>query len=285
MVMMRILITGGKGMLGRTLQRKLAMHTLSVADLPEVDITDEASIRMACEAFRPDVVIHCAAMTNVDGCESQPDVAMLVNGTGSENVAKAAAACGARLIAFSTDYVFRGDSDVPYTEADEPAPQTRYGQSKLAGEQAILRVLPERSTIVRIAWLYGPGGPSFVHTMYRLGAQPGVPLRVVDDQRGNPTSTEAVADLTVRLLDRPIPGIVHGTCEGEATWYEFTREIFRLAKLGREVVPCTTAEFPRPAPRPANSRLAKTVLAKHGFPPMPDWHDALRKFLEQGPID
>ena len=284
MVMMRILITGGKGMLGRTLQRKLAMHTLSVADLPEVDITDASSIRAACETFRPDAVIHCAAMTNVDGCESQPDVAMLVNGTGSENVAKAAAACGARLIAFSTDYVFRGDSDDPYTEADVPAPQTRYGQSKLAGEQAILRVLPERSTIVRIAWLYGPGGPSFVHTMYRLGGQPGAPLRVVDDQRGNPTSTDAVADLTLRLLERPIPGIVHGTCEGEATWYGFTREIFRLAKLPREVVPCTTAEFPRPAPRPANSRLAKTVLAKHGFPLMPDWHDALRRFLEQGPV-
>lgn len=278
--MSRILITGGKGMLGRTLQRKLAEHSLFIADLPEADICDRDAFDAVCAGFHPDAVIHCAAMTKVDDCETKSDLAFRLNRDGSANVAWACHRCGARLIAISTDYVFSGDlpADRAWRETDEPAPRTVYGSSKLAGERAILETLPS-ATVLRIAWLYGAGGPSFIHTMAKLGVQDGPPLKVVDDQRGNPTSTSAVADAVAFLLDHPdVAGVVHGTCEGVVTWYGLTCELFRLLGLKREVVPCTTAEFPRPAPRPANSALAKTVLGSLGYR-MPAWQAALADFI------
>lgn len=275
----RILITGGKGMLGRTLRRRLARHELAIMDLPEVDITRCAQVQEMMQAFRPDVVIHAAAMTQVDACESDRERAFGVNATGSEHVARAAAACGAWIIAISTDYVFDGALDRPYREDDPPHPKTVYGASKLVGERAVQRDCPNH-TILRSAWLYGEQGPSFVHTMLKVGAvSEGKPRQVVNDQRGNPTSTDAVASLIEKLLVRPISGIVHGTCEGEATWYDFAREIFRLSRLTRLLQPCATADYPRPAPRPANSRLEKRVLREAGFPAMPDWREALADFL------
>ena len=278
--MAKILITGGKGMLGRTLQRELADHDLFVADLPETDMLDADSLGRAFAAFRPELVIHCAAMTKVDDCETNRELAYRLNETGSANVATACRAAGARLIAISTDYVFAGDapSDYAYAETDAPAPRTVYGASKLAGERAVLSILPE-AVVLRIAWLYGAGGPSFVHTMAKLGAQDGAPLKVVDDQRGNPTSTVAVAGAVKFLLSHPeVRGVVHGTCEGVCSWYDLTCELFRLLGLTRAVTPCTTAEFPRPAPRPANSALAKNVLHALGFA-MPDWRAALADFV------
>ena len=275
---MRILITGGKGMLGRTLQRELAGHDLYVADLPACDVLDPASLQAAFAAFRPEAVIHCAAMTKVDDCETKRDLAYRLNETGSANVAAACREARARLIAISTDYVFAGDGEDAYAETDLPAPRTVYGASKYAGERAVFAALPE-AVVLRIAWLYGSGGPSFVHTMAKLGAQEGAPLKVVDDQRGNPTSTTAVAEVIKFLLAHPeITGVVHGTCEGVCSWYELTVELFRLMGLKRTVQPCTTAEFPRPAPRPANSALAKTVLNKHGYH-TPRWQDALAGFI------
>jgi len=275
---MKVFLTGGKGMLGRTLQRRLRQHELFVADLPEVDITDGRGVEQAVNAFRPEVVIHAAAMTQVDACESDADKAYRINALGSAYVARAAARHGARLIALSTDYVFDGTSARPYHEYDAPAPRTVYGASKLAGEEAVRRHCPDH-TILRVAWLYGEEGPSFYHTLMKLGAQSGEPLKVVDDQRGNPTSTDAVAELLARLLETPVPGVVHGSCEGEATWFEFAQAIFARAGLSRALVPCTTADFPRPAPRPANSRLEKRVLRLAGLPPMPHWEEALEKFV------
>lgn len=277
---MRIAITGGRGMLGKTLQKRLAGHELFIADLPETDILLPENIGAAVKSFRPDVVIHCAAMTKVDDCESNRAKAFLLNETGSRNVAEAANAVGARVIGISTDYVFDGELDRPYRESDEPRPRTVYGASKLAGERAIAAVLPESHTILRIAWLYGGDGPSFVHTMLKLGSQDGAPLKVVNDQIGNPTSTDAVADLLAWLLEHPMNGVVHGSCEGEASWYEFTQAIFAMAGLKRGVVPCTTAEYPRPAPRPANSRLEKTRLHEVGHD-TPDWHEALSAFFKE----
>ena len=265
-------------MLGRTLQRQLRGHELFVADLPEVDITDSGSVERAVAAFKPDAVIHAAAMTQVDACESDSDAAFRVNALGSAFVASAAARHGARIIAISTDYVFDGTLDRPYHEFDTPAPRSVYGASKLAGEQAVRMHCPDH-TIVRIAWLYGEGGPSFVHTMLRLGAQSGAPLKVVDDQTGNPTSADAVAGLIGRLIEHPIPGVVHGTCEGDATWFRFTQTIFKFAGLKRGLEPCATAEFPRLAPRPANSRLEKCVLRLAGLPPMPHWEEELENFI------
>ena len=283
---MKILITGGKGMLGRTLQRELgAAHEIVVADLPDWDVTDDAAFLEQTLAARPDVIVHCAAMTKVDDCETNRDLAFRINEEGTRNVALAAKTCGARLIAISTDYVFSGEpprEPWAWSETDIPRPQTVYGASKFAGEQMVQMIHPDNSVILRIAWLYGAGGPSFVHTMARLGAQEGAPLKVVNDQRGNPTSTKVVADVIRFLLTRPdVSGIVHGTCEEQCTWYELTVELFRLLGLKRAVVPCTTAEFPRPAPRPRNSALKKSVLNVLGYR-TPDWKTALADFVAQG---
>ena len=280
---MKILITGGKGMLGRSLQRELAGHEIIVADLPEWDITDDTGfVAKVCEA-KPELIVHCAAMTKVDDCETNRDLAFRLNEDGSRNVALAAKACGARLFAISTDYVFSGEpprEPWAWSETDIPRPRTVYGASKFAGEQMIQMLLPE-AVIIRIAWLYGAGGPSFVHTMAKLGAQEGAPLKVVNDQRGNPTSTKTVADVIKFLMTKSdVSGIVHGTCEDQCTWYDLTVELFRLLGLKREVVPCTTEEFPRPAPRPHNSALKKSVLNLLGYR-TPKWQDALAEFVKK----
>ena len=282
---MKILITGGKGMLGRTLRQRLAGHELHVADLPEWDVTNGEDFARRLCGVAPDAVIHCAAMTKVDDCEAKRDLAFRLNETGSRNVALACKACGARLIAISTDYVFSGDPPSEpwaWSETDAPNPHTVYGESKLAGERQVLALCPGSSVVMRIAWLYGAGGPSFVHTMAKLGAQKdGAPLKVVDDQRGNPTSAVAVAEAVKFVLSRPeATGVVHATCEGEATWYELALELKRLLgdRFPREIVPCTTAEFPRPAPRPRNSALDKGVLRAMGFR-MPGWRVALAGFV------
>ena len=280
---MRILITGGKGMLGRTLQRELAEHDLIVADLPEWDIVDDEGFVARVAEAKPDLIVHCAAMTKVDDCETNRDLAFKLNETGSRNVALAAKVAGARLFAISTDYVFSGEpprEPWAWSETDIPRPRTVYGASKFAGEQMIQMILPE-ATIIRIAWLYGAGGPSFVHTMAKLGAQEGAPLKVVNDQRGNPTSAKTVADVIRFLMTKPdVSGIVHGTCEDQCTWYDLTVELFRLLGLKREVMPCTTEEFPRPAPRPHNSALKKSVLNLLGYR-TPKWQDALADFVSK----
>ena len=286
---MKILITGGKGMLGRTLQKELAAHELVVADLPDWDVIDgDAFLAKTLEAA-PEVIIHCAAMTKVDDCEAKRELAFRLNEEGSRNVAVAAQVSGARLIAISTDYVFSGEpprEPWAWGELDIPRPRTVYGASKFAGEQMIQMIRPE-SVILRIAWLYGAGGPSFVHTMAKLGADAsGAPLKVVNDQRGNPTSTKTVADVIAFLLAHPdVSGIVHGTCENQCTWYEFACEIKRLVNglrgegaFPRAIEPCTTEEFPRPAPRPRNSALKKSVLNILGYR-TPDWREALRDFV------
>ncbi len=283
---MRILITGGRGMLGRTLRHELSDHEVVVADLPDWDITADDFGAAVCRV-RPDLIIHCAAMTKVDDCETKRDLAFRLNEAGSRNVALAAKSCGARLMAISTDYVFSGEPPQEpweWRETDEPRPRTVYGASKFAGERAILSVLPD-AAILRIAWLYGAGGPSFVHTMARLGAQDGAPLKVVNDQRGNPTSTKAVADAIRFLIGKPnVSGVVHATCEGVCTWFDLTVELFRLLGLKREVVPCTTAEFPRPAPRPKNSALKKEVLGFLGYA-MPRWQTALAEFVAANRVE
>lgn len=279
---MRILITGGKGMLGRTLVRHWQKnHEVFVADLPEVDLTDVRQVEETWSRLRPQCVVHCAAMTRVDDCESTPERAFLLNKTVTAHVAHACQTFGARLIAISTDYVFSGDLPGERSETDLTAPKTVYGASKLAGETAALK-LCENTLIARIAWLYGAGGPSFVHTMLQLArANPTRTLSVVNDQFGNPTSTDAVADLLTALLDRPdLRGIFHVTCEGTTSWYEFAKTIFRLAGYSElTVTPCSTEAFPRPAPRPHYSALSKQKLKQVGLPPMPPWQQALKQFI------
>ena len=278
---MKLLITGGKGMLGGTLRREFSDCEVVVADLPECDITDPAGFGRFLAAARPDAVIHCAAMTAVDRCETETELAWKLNAFGTGVVAAACRRQQVRLIAISTDYVFAGDLDRPYHEFDVPGARTVYGITKDAGEEQVRRFCPEH-LICRISWLYGGGGPSFVHTMLKLANSGPEVLKVVADQIGNPTSTNAVARHLRLLLERPeLNGTFHLTCEGEASWYDFACEIFRQAGVARKVEPCTTAEFPRPAPRPANSRLEKRMLRWCGLPPMPDWHDALAEFMRE----
>ena len=277
-------------MLGRTLQKELAEHEIVVADLPDWDITDDTRFVTKVGEAKPDLIIHCAAMTKVDDCEAKRDLAFKLNEEGSRNVALAAKACGARLFAISTDYVFSGEPPKEpwaWSETDIPRPRTVYGASKFAGEQMIQMILPE-AVIIRIAWLYGSGGPSFVHTMAKLGAQEGAPLKVVNDQRGNPTSTKTVADVIKFLITKPdVSGIVHGTCEDQCTWYDLACELKRLLPLSpshpltfkRQLEPCTTEEFPRPAPRPHNSALKKSVLNLLGYR-TPNWKIALAEFVK-----
>lgn len=285
---MKILITGGKGMLGRTLAGEFSDCEIVVADLPQWDITDDIGFTDKVVAAGPDLIIHCAAMTKVDDCEADRDLAFRLNETGSRNVALAAKACGARLIAVSTDYVFPGEPpSEPWAwgESDLPRPMTVYGASKLAGERMIEMIAPD-AVILRVAWLYGSGGPSFVHTIASLGMREGDAIKVVDDQIGNPTSCEVVAGVIRFLKDNPsISGVVHGTCENRATWYEFACEIKRLVNLVnpgsfvREIVPCSTQEFQRPAARPKNSALKKSVLNVHGYR-TPPWKVALEQFVK-----
>ena len=279
---MKVVITGGKGMLGRTIQRTLSgRYEFVIADLPEVDVLDEEKLYGFLAAERPDTVVHCAAATQVDDCETRVDFAYRLNARGSANVAAACDRLGVRLIAISTDYVFDGGLDRPYNEFDRATGgATVYGKSKFAGEELIRSLCPDH-VILRISWLYGFGGPSFVHAMLKLADGTRPELKVVDDQRGNPTSAVAVARKLGEFLSRPlVRGTFHATCEGEASWAEFAAEIFRVAGRDQKIRPCTTDEFPRPAPRPKNSRLDKLALRIAGFAPMPDWRDALREFMQ-----
>lgn len=278
---MKVLLTGGKGMLGRTLVRELGGEFEMIAtDLPEADITDEVSLDVIFGQHAPDAVIHCAAMTAVDRCETERDLAFRLNARGTANVAALCNRRGIRLVAISTDYVFDGDSYRSYNEFDRATGgRTVYGQSKFAGEEAVRTLCPNH-VIARISWLYGAGGPSFVHAMMSLADGSRPVLKVVADQLGNPTSAVAVARALREMLKRPnLCGTFHVTCEGEATWAELAEEIFRLAGKEQKVQPCTTEEFPRPAPRPKNSRLDKMGLRLAGLPPMPDWKDALAEFM------
>ena len=278
---MKIMLTGGKGMLGRTLCRELAEFEVIATDLPEADITDAAGFEKLLQTVKPDAVIHCAAMTAVDKCESETHLAYKLNADGTANVAKACSKNNVRLIAISTDYVFDGSSDRPYNELDiANGGNTVYGKSKFAGEEAVRQYCPDH-VIARISWLYGAGGPSFVHAMMNLADGTRPELKVVADQIGNPTSTTAVARaLRNILLKKELYGTFHLTCEGEASWFEFAQEIFHLAGKEQKVVPCTTEEFPRPAPRPKNSRLDKMMLRMHDLPAMPHWKDALAEFMQ-----
>lgn len=277
---MKVLLTGGKGMLGRTLCAELTDFEVIPTDLPDADITNEAGFDALLKRIKPDAVIHCAAMTAVDKCETETELAYKLNAYGTANVASACHRNGIRLIAISTDYVFEGNSDRPYNEFDTPdGGNTVYGKSKFAGEEAVRRHCPDH-VICRISWLYGAGGPSFVHAMIKLADGTRPELKVVADQIGNPTSALAVARQLRNILNRKeLVGTFHLTCEGEATWADFAAEIFRQKGIAQKIVPCTTGEFPRPAPRPANSRLDKMMLRLAGLPPMPHWKEALAEFL------
>jgi dTDP-4-dehydrorhamnose reductase len=301
---LRVLVTGGRGQLGRDLDDVLAGSVPDgglpdadgVAILPPLakggidvlapgsdtmDVADRTVVGEVIGAFRPDIVIHAGACTAVDACESDPDTAFSVNAIGTRNVAEAAVGVGAHLVYLSTDYVFDGTLDRPYVEWDQPNPRSVYGLSKLGGEQEVRTVAGASASVVRTAWVNGAHGANMVKTVLRLAAaSPDGTLRFVDDQHGCPTFTADLARAVVRLaLDRR-PGTFHVTNQGETTW--FARATLAAAGLDpHRVLPIATSELdpPRPAPRPANSRLDNAALRLSGIPLLPWWEESLARLV------
>jgi dTDP-4-dehydrorhamnose reductase len=275
---MRIAVTGAGGMLGQAVVAAAAErgHQVVALTRAEADVTDAAALRAALAGAAPDAIVNCAAWTDVDGAESDEDAATAVNGTGAARVAAAAAACGARLVHVSTDYVFDGSKRDPYVESDPVAPASAYGRSKLAGERAVEAVAPNHA-IARTAWLFGTGGTNFVDTMLRLGSERDE-VRVVTDQVGCPTWTGDLAPALLDLAAAEATGVFHLAAAGQCSWHDLAAAAMRRAGLDCAVAPTTTAEFPRPAARPAYSVLRSE---RAGTPALPAWQDGLAAYLDQ----
>lgn len=270
-----ILVVGANGMLGRDLMPLLGDRGRGV-DIDGIDITSLESVERVLTAVRPSVVINCAAYTDVDGCESNRETAMQVNGEGVAHLAMASRMIGARLVQISSDYVFDGSKGTPYLEDDAPNPLSVYGESKLAGEMNAV-VNPDH-LIVRTQWLYGLHGKNFVETMLRLGSERDE-ISVVNDQVGSPTWTVDLAHAIVALLEKGCRGVYHAANDGYCSWNDFARAIFQEAGLSVKVTAMTTEQLNRPARRPLHSTLDCGKLARDGdYRPQP-WRDALRSYL------
>lgn len=293
----RVLVTGGDGQLGRDLRDVLAGRVpaggragaardcradVLSTDVDTLDVADRAAVGEVFEGFRPEVVLHAGALTAVDACEADPDRAFGVNALGTRNVAEAAVRVGAHLVYVSTDYVFDGKLSRPYVEWDRTGPQSVYGRSKLGGENEALSLGGASTTVVRTAWVSGAHGANMTKTVLRLATGGDGPLRFVDDQVGTPTFTADLAPVLVDLaLDR-CPGVFHATNQGETTWFGFARAVLASAGLDADrVEPIATDQLdpPRPAPRPANSRLDNAALRLSGRAALPDWTDALDRLV------
>ncbi len=278
---MKVLVTGCNGLLGTDLVESFRSrgHEVEGCDLPDVDITHPDQIAAALKTSSPDVVLHAAAMTDVDGCERDPTAAFATNGLGTRNVAVACQECGAALVYMSTDFVFDGAARRPYRECDAPRPLCVYGTSKLAGEQYV-RHLVAKHMVVRTAWLFGARGRSFVRSILET-ARRGGRLRVVKDQVGSPTYSRHLAAALVRLVETGLWGTYHVTNSGSASWWAFAVEILRYARLGgRPVDQITARQLGRPARRPPYSVLDLSALEATIGDRMPHWRDALREFLD-----
>lgn len=276
---MRVLIAGAGGQLGRDAAERFTAsgHEVVAAGRRELDIARRDQVLGAIGSIRPDVVVNCAAFTAVDACETDADQAYLVNALAVRHLAEAARRFGAHLCHVSTDYVFSGDKAEPYHEWDRPDPRSVYGASKMAGEQEA----GEAATVVRTSWLCGRHGSNMVATVLRLASEGG-PMRFVDDQRGSPSFTPDVAAVIERLCADRRSGLYHVTNQGEASWYEFAREIMAAAGHDPErVAPIATADLrpPRPAARPANSVLENRALALAGLDFPPEFRASLKRLV------
>ena len=280
----RFLVTGAGGMLGHAVVAEATArgHDVDPRDRAGLDITDPASVARALAAARPDVVVNCAAWTDVDGAETAEEEALAVNGTGAGNLARACADAGAFLVHVSTDYVFDGTSKrgEAWVESDPVAPLGAYGRTKLAGERLVAAAGPDHA-IVRTAWLFGPGGANFVDTMRRLGAERDE-LQVVADQIGCPTFSGHLADALVTIAERRSPGIHHAAGGGACSWFDLALATFDATGTRVRVTPVTTEAFPRPAPRPAWSVLGSE---RPDAVRLPDWREGLRAHLTTTPTE
>lgn len=278
---MKVLVTGAGGMLAEDLITCLSERGYEIVALPrnELDITDLGAIRAAVNNFEPELMINCAAYTKVDKAEKEKKRALTVNGFGVQNLCLLCQERDIPLAHFSTDYVFDGTKESPYTIYDEPNPISAYGRSKLLGEKYILWLL-SKFYLIRTSWLFGLYGKNFIETMLELG-QREKQISVVNDQRGCPTWTYHLAQAVVDLIETERYGIYHITNSEPTTWFEFAREIFLLSGRDIEVLPVTSDQFPRPARRPQNSVLDPFPLPEVLVREMPSWREALKEYLQR----
>ena len=278
---MKVLVTGYAGQLGYDTVRQLEARGIECrgVDMADFNLTDGPAVKEYVRSYRPDVIVHCAAYTNVDKAESAPEVCAAVNGMGTVNMVRAALSVGAKMVFISTDYVFPGTGDQPWKVDDRYGPLNVYGMSKVQGEDAV-RSLMTRYFILRTSWVFGKNGHNFVRTMLRLGAEK-KEVRVVNDQIGSPTYSWDLARVICDILPTEKYGIYHVRNEGFISWYEFAKMIMEKAGLPCKVLPVPSSEYPTPAKRPLNSRLDGSKLAAAGFAPMPTVENALERYLEE----
>lgn len=281
---MKVLVTGVKGQLGHDVVNELNKrgHEAVGVDIEEMDITDGVSVSTVMQSVKPDAVIHCAAWTAVDAAEDNEEKVRLVNAVGTENIAKECKTLGCKMIYISTDYVFDGKGEEPWKpDCKAYKPLNVYGRTKLEGELAVAKTL-EKYYIVRIAWVFGVNGKNFIKTMLSVGKTHDT-VRVVNDQIGTPTYTYDLARLLADMVETEKYGYYHATNEGGyISWYDFTKEIYRLAGYKTKAIPVTTEEYGlSKAARPFNSRLDKSKLIENGFKPLPTWQDALKRYLKE----
>lgn len=278
---MKVLVTGVAGQLGYDIVKKLQLYNIDClgTDKSDFDITDAEATTKFIERYAPDVVVHCAAYTDVDKAEDEPEICKLVNATGTENIAKVCKYIGAKLMYISTDYVFDGTKEGFYLTDDKVCPINVYGVTKEIGEQVVSKLV-DKHFIVRISWVFGKNGNNFVKTMLRLGVEHRE-LNIVADQVGSPTYTADLAELLVDMLQTENYGIYHATNQGECSWAEFAEEIFKQAGMDVKVNHITAAEYPSKAKRPYNSRLCKRKLIENGFNYLPVWQNALVRYLAE----
>jgi dTDP-4-dehydrorhamnose reductase len=279
-----VLVTGSNGQLGRAVVAAVEERGWKAVgcDRSTLPVEDADRVREQIAALRPDTVIHCAAWTDVDGCEADPSRADRINGHGTAYIAEACRAMGVGLVGLSSDYVFDGNAERPYAPEDPVGPRSAYGRSKRLGEAAVLRDPIEPGFyVVRTSWVFGPGGHNFPSAILAR-ARSGQPLRVVDDQRGCPTFTQDLAEALLDLATSGAPaGIYHAANEGVVSWHGFAVELLRQAGMDVEVGTMTTAELGRPAPRPAWSALDCSRLTAVRGRPLPGWQDAVARYLAQ----
>ncbi len=278
---MKVLVTGVKGQLGYDVMKVLRERHIDCigADIEEFDITDAEKTRNYIMEYAPDVVVHCSAYTAVDKAEDNTEVCRAVNVDGPANIARVCKELDCKMVYISTDYVFPGMGTEYYETDDATGPLGQYGITKLDGEKAVIDTI-DKYFIVRISWVFGINGNNFIKTMLRVGKERDE-VRVVCDQIGSPTYT---ADLAILLCDMLVTdryGVYHATNEGICSWAEFTEEIFRIAGYTTKVKHITTEEYGAKAPRPMNSRLSKASLDKAGFARLPDWKDALERYMKE----
>ena len=276
-----ILITGAAGQLGTDVVAELQKRNVEHIgiDIADLDIIDADAVHAYITEKKPQSVIHCAAYTAVDSAEDEAELCFKVNATGTENIAKVCSEIGAEMIYISTDYVFDGKGEIPYETDAVKAPIGVYGKSKLAGEDAVLKYIPQMHYIVRISWVFGKHGNNFVKTMLRL-AETRDELNVVADQVGSPTYTPDLAKLLADMALSKKYGAYHATNEGYCSWAEFATEIMRQSNSSCKISPITTEQYPTKATRPKNSRLSKVRLDEAGFERLPTWQDALCRMLD-----